>query len=170
MCIRDRNNIGVIASFFQLLMLASSEADYFAFCDQDDVWLPNKVSRAVSVLESIPQDIPLLYCSRVTIVDEKLNHLGLSKTLSRAPSFENALVENIVTGCTAVINRKSRQLFLRRIPRKALMHDWWMYLVVAAFGEVVWDPQSKDVYKRQHLRESHYQCMVLEKTCVTGFM
>ncbi len=142
-------NLGVVHSFLKLIEISSLDADYFAFCDQDDVWLPEKVTRAVNVLEAMPPNIPLLYCSRVTIVDEQLRYLGMSKLPQRPPSFENALVENVATGCTIVINASSKRLLLCGTPRNALMHDWWMYLVVAAFGEVIYDSQSLMLY-RQH--------------------
>ena len=48
----DKNK-GVISSFFELAMKASEEADYFAFCDQDDYWKPQKISRAVNLLERV---------------------------------------------------------------------------------------------------------------------
>jgi glycosyltransferase involved in cell wall biosynthesis len=142
-------HLGVIQSFFKLLQRSSPKAGYIAFCDQDDIWRKNKISRAVEFLEQLSQATPSLYCSRVTLVDEKLNIIGRSQIPRRAPSFENALVQNIATGCTIVINETSRQLLLRRIPGIARMHDWWIYLVISAFGKVLYDPEPRILY-RQH--------------------
>ena len=61
-------HLGFVRSFAALL--ARSDADYVAFCDQDDVWLPDKVSRAVARLEGISG--PALYCGRLAVVDERL--------------------------------------------------------------------------------------------------
>ncbi|RYH17159.1 MAG: glycosyltransferase, partial [Alcaligenaceae bacterium] len=70
-------NIGFVASFFELLRTVSWEHDVFMLADQDDVWLPDKISRASIALTS--QDgSPHLYCSRLRLVDSQLNTLGLS--------------------------------------------------------------------------------------------
>lgn len=140
-------NIGPAQSFLELLRLA--DADYVAFCDQDDVWEIDKLSRAEGFLGAVAEDIPALYCARVRIVDENLRPIGLSRMPHRGLSFENALVENVATGCTILINAKARELINRHTPSFMLMHDWWAYLVVSAFGKVVYDPLPK-VYYRQH--------------------
>ena len=136
-------------SFFELIQIASPSADYYAFCDQDDIWEKDKISRAIGSLASFPQAIPSLYCSRCLLVDEDLNIIGRSPIPKRGPSFENALVQNIASGCTVVINKAARQLLMREIPRISRMHDWWMYLVIAAFGKVIYDPEPRILY-RQH--------------------
>ncbi len=143
------SNIGIIASFLELLKISDPEAEFFAFCDQDDVWLKDKISRAVGFLDQYPKENSLLYCSRTTLVDENLNIIGQSEIPKRGPSFKNALVQNIATGCTIVINRMSRELLMKEIPKTVGMHDWWMYLVVSAFGKVIYDTESKILY-RQH--------------------
>ncbi len=142
-------NLGVIQSFFELLKLSSPAVDYFAFCDQDDIWEKNKISRAVSSLGSLSWSMPSLYCSDYLLVDEQMNIMKQIKKSRIRPSFENALVENIATGCTIAINKISRQLLLQEIPKMALMHDWWIYLVISAFGKVVYDSEHKILY-RQH--------------------
>jgi len=143
-------NLGVVPSFLELMRIApASSAGYFALCDQDDVWLPEKLSHAVRALES-DKSTPRLYCSVVRYVDKSLRHLGSSRPGIR-PDFRNAVVENIATGCTVVFNRALLQLVNSAAPRRALMHDWWLYLVASAFGDVVFDRQSWILY-RQHGR------------------
>lgn len=143
------SNIGITASFLELLKISDPEAEFFAFCDQDDVWLKDKISRSVEFLDQYPKESSLLYCSRTTLVDENLNIIGQSEIPKRGPSFKNALVQNIATGCTIVINKISRELLMKEIPKTAIMHDWWMYLVVSALGKVIYDTESKILY-RQH--------------------
>lgn len=143
------HNIGVAGSFFTLLEVSSPEAEYVAFCDQDDVWKEDKISRAIGILEKHCNNVPAMYCSRSTLVDEKLNLLGLSQFYGRKPAFGNALVQNIATGSTIVINNAARQLLLRKLPSAAIIHDWWIYLVVSAFGKVIYDFESRILY-RQH--------------------
>jgi len=141
-------NLGVVGSFFALLAESSPDVEFIALCDQDDVWLPGKVAAAVDMLAQLNEQKPLLYCSRVEFVDRDLGSLGFTEAY-REPGFSNAVVENIATGCTIVINQATRKLVLSSLPRWALMHDWWLYLVVSAFGEVVYDRRSFIKY-RQH--------------------
>lgn len=141
-------NLGVVQSFFTLLRNANDSCQYFAFCDQDDVWLENKVKDAVGMLEQSEDGIPLLYCSRLEYVDANLNHLGYSRIPKRL-GFGNALVENVATGCTILINREAREITLDNIPDRLIMHDWWILLVVMAFGKVIFDNRVNIRY-RQH--------------------
>lgn len=144
-------NIGVIQSFFELLNLVPECADYIALCDQDDVWKNNKVSRAVEQLSQANADPASLYFCRLDIVDEKLNTLFLSTLPSKAISFRNALVENIATGCSMVLNQKALMLLKNKLPdfKKIQMHDAWIYQVVSALGKVIYDAEPQILY-RQH--------------------
>ena len=145
----SEKNIGIIQSFFKLLKLSCPNSDYFAFCDQDDIWMRDKLSRAINKLNEFSEEIPLMYCSRVILVNDKLDIIKYSKIPRRQPSFCNALVENIATGCTIVINNSARKLILKQIPSSVLFPDWWMYLVVSAFGKVIYDVEPRILY-RQH--------------------
>ncbi len=147
--LEDCNNIGATRSFFALLRhAAQTKTAYIAFCDQDDVWLANKIERAVTVLSSV-SDRPALYCSCLEIVDEQLQTLKLSVTPKKI-GFGNALVENIAVGCTMVLNRKAIDLLCQQeLPAKVYVHDWWCYLVLSCFGEIIFDNHALIKY-RQH--------------------
>jgi glycosyltransferase involved in cell wall biosynthesis len=140
--------LGVTNNFFALLASPDEESDFFAFSDQDDVWLPDKVERAFLALRGYAADDPLLYCSRVEYVDENLKHIGFSKA-PKCVGFANALVENIATGCTMVLNRAARNLICERLPQGALFHDWWCYLAIAALGKIIFD-ETPTLKYRQH--------------------
>lgn len=144
-------NLGPCGSFFELVRNADPDADFYAFCDQDDVWLPGKISRAVALLANETAGQPLMYCGRQLITDKALNVRCRSDMLTRPAQLGNALVENIATGCTVVINRHARNLLLDRLPapENIVMHDWWLYLVVSALGKVVFDSEALILY-RQH--------------------
>lgn len=143
-------NLGVQKSFFDLMMHADETADYYAFSDQDDVWLPGKIRRAVELLEKQDSNLPLLYASKTTLVDEQLNEIPMKiRAPEIVPDFGNALVENICTGCTEVFNRKLFNLVNQKTPEYTIMHDWWLYLCASAFGKVVYDSDSYILY-RQH--------------------
>lgn len=141
-------NLGPAASFFALLEEADPDCTYFAFCDQDDVWLPDKVSRAVTAIRSSGDLRPTLYFSRVEYVDAQLQSLGVSRKPRRI-GFGNALVENCAPGCTMLMNERARQLLLSRVPRRFFVHDSWCYLVMSALGHLVFEDAAPIKY-RQH--------------------
>lgn len=143
-------NLGVVASFFELLKAVPDDAQFIAFCDQDDVWEKEKLSRAVEVLNT-KINKPVMYCGRLKIVNEALELIRLSRLPQRPPALGNALVQNIAIGCTVVINRQALDLLRARLPNPAAirMHDWWIYQVAAAMGEVVYDQEAYVLY-RQH--------------------
>ena len=143
-----RENLGVASSFFELLRnAAATETEYVAFCDQDDVWHPDKIARAVLRLTNVT-DHPAMYCSRVEIVDAHLTHIGYTM-LPRKIGFGNALVDCVTTGCTIVLNGAAVRLLGKNLPRSGVMHDWWCYLVISCFGEVIHDSTATLKY-RQH--------------------
>lgn len=140
-------NIGPAASFFKLLE-SSDDSDFFAFCDQDDLWNKDKIERAIEALTSIPSDIPAMYFSSVECVNEANNFIKLSP-LPKKIGFGNALVENVATGCTVVLNKKARNLIVKSLPNQCLMHDSWCYLVVSCYGKILFDGSPSMRY-RQH--------------------
>lgn len=141
------SNVGPRDSFFQLID-AAGDADYVLFADQDDVWHPDKARRAIDALAGIPETQPALYCARVDVIDAAGLPLGKSPLWPRPPSFGNALVENIAMGCTIALNKSAITLLRSRPwPKAAIMHDWWMYLTVAAFGHVIYDVAPALAYR-----------------------
>ena len=139
-------HLGAAHSYLTMLSRSPADVDYVALCDQDDVWLEGKLARATGRLR--PIDGPAMYCSAVEVVDQDLRPLGVHRTCRRRPALENALVQNIATGCTIVLNRAALPLF-RAVPHRPVMHDAWIYAVCAAVGEVCYDPATWVLY-RQH--------------------
>jgi glycosyltransferase involved in cell wall biosynthesis len=140
------SNVGAARSFLTLLEDVGQEADAVAFCDQDDVWEPDHLVRALAALASAPPG-PVLWCSDVLVCDESLLPLRPHAAVRRGPSFENALVENVATGCTIVLNRAAVDLLAPARPRSPVMHDAWCYLVIAALGRVIYDPRPSVRYR-----------------------
>jgi len=146
-------NLGPAASFLRLLADVPAGFDAYAFCDQDDVWAPDKLVRAVASLSEQPAERPSLYCSRVLLVDEAMRPLGKSP-LDGDGRFEHLLFENIAFGNTVVMNAAARNLIGSRAPGRAvIMHDWWCALVISAFGAILYDEQPGVRY-RQHRSNS----------------
>jgi glycosyltransferase involved in cell wall biosynthesis len=154
MTIIPGEHIGIAKSFFHLLERSSPKALYLALCDQDDVWQKDKVSVAVEWLQRGSPEIPALYSSRVTITDEHLRVVRVSDMPRKGLSFRNALVESVVWGCTSVINQAARHLLLRGFPRHAWVHDGWIYLVLSAFGAVLFDAEARMLHRRHKTNAS----------------
>jgi glycosyltransferase involved in cell wall biosynthesis len=146
-------NMGAARSFFRLLETAASRAHFFAFADQDDLWKSDKIESAVNALQGLPEEIPALYCGRLEFIDQGGRILGRSPVPSRGMSFANALAENMAAGCTIVMNRAARSLILECLPDRCIMHDWWCYLVISAFGRIVYDKRVHISY-RLHSRNT----------------
>jgi glycosyltransferase involved in cell wall biosynthesis len=137
----EGTNLGVVGNFFAMLREPAAGVEFTAFCGHDDVWHPTKISRAIGVLTRGEQTTPRAYCSRQRYIDADGNLLGHSAQPYRGLGFANALVENVVSGGTLVINRPLRDLVLEtRDPSSALWEDWWIYLIASAFGEIHYDP------------------------------
>ena len=85
--------------FLKLLYTVPSDFDYYAFCDQDDIWLPQKLQRSINHLIHQRCD---LYGARTQLIDQENNYLSLSMQFSKHPSFHNALVQSIAGGNTMV--------------------------------------------------------------------
>lgn len=146
----SESNVGVVSSFLKLLAYPCHNVEFVAFSDQDDYWRKNKLEKAVNALKLL-SNIPALYFSRLDIVDVNLEHQFYSKIPNKPFCLQNALAENIATGCTIVINNAALKLLRENMPdpKKLVMHDWWFYLVISTLGTVVYDPEPTILY-RQH--------------------
>ncbi len=140
-------NIGPRRSYFELLRMArESTANFYALCDQDDIWHRDKISSAVSRLN---EDRPAIYCSSLNLVDANLQPIGKFLHAGNR-SFKSSLLSNFNTGCTCVLNRS----FLDWMPfpedsDKVIMHDWWIATVATIGARIEYDVQSHISY-RQH--------------------
>lgn len=141
--------LGVGASYMSLLARAP-DAEYTAFADQDDVWLEGKLARAVERLSGLEDGTPALYCGRQRLVDASLAPIGLSAVPRRPLGFGNALVQNVATGCTIVLNRAARSAVLAMPAPTDTLHDWWCYIVLSGIGgRLIYDAEPFILY-RQH--------------------
>ncbi|RMO67845.1 hypothetical protein ALQ35_00409 [Pseudomonas fluorescens] len=142
---------GFVANFLSLTCRADIQADYFAWCDQDDIWNGEKLQVAVEWLQTQPADVPALYCGRTQLVSDSGVTLGFSPLFSLPPHFSNALVQSIAGGNTMVFNQAARELIMEAgLDVVVPSHDWWAYqLVTGAGGVVHYDPEPRMLY-RQH--------------------
>lgn len=141
-------NIGPTKSFFDLLIHAPNE-EYYAFSDQDDYWMPDKLKAGVDHLKKIDKNIPALYYSGKLIVNEKLEKINTKDIYVRKNTFGCALTEGVAYGCTMVFNYKLKKIISGFIPENKYMHDAFIYRLSCSIGIVIYDPNSYIRY-RQH--------------------
>ncbi|MCL6445297.1 MAG: glycosyltransferase family 2 protein [Alicyclobacillus sp.] len=150
----SRAALGVVRSYSRLL--AMSTAPFVMFCDQDDVWLREKIDLMVETavkVEGVNRGKAILVHTDLVVVDSTLNIIAPSmweyqKLNVRNNAFTRLLLQNNVTGCAMMVNSIVRDI-CGIIPDDAMMHDWWLALVAACFGEIVF-LSEKTVLYRQH--------------------
>lgn len=173
---QNTENIGSNLTFQHLTQEA--EGDYFAYCDQDDIWLPDKVSM---MLEPFQKDKVSLVCSDLYMMDEKGNVLADSITKMRkrhifysgADVSKYLVVSNFVTGCAMMVRSEIAKKALPFEP--LLVHDHWLAIVASLEGEIVCLSEPLVEYRQHsgnqtgvlsgvmdketyyHLRICHYQ-------------
>lgn len=125
-------------------MLPYAEDDYIMFADDDDVWIPEKMSKSLDIMKKLESrqgtDKPLLVHSDLEVVDDKLQRVAKSlfswqRLDWKHNSLNYLLTQNIVTGSTMMFNRPLLEM-VGQPPEKAIIHDWWFALIAAAFGEI----------------------------------
>jgi len=160
-CIQaEGGRMGALGGFGWLLEHAGDGgAPYTMFCDQDDVWLPGKIEVTLAAMRRAEDEhgpgVPLLVHTDLQVVDDRLgvidpsfwHYQGIDPELNR---LGRVLVQNTVTGCTAMINRALRERAVP-VPADAVMHDWWLALVASCFGRLVPLREATILY-RQHGR------------------
>ena len=144
-------NLKSTKSFWDLLTRASG-SDFYAFCDQDDVWDSDKVKIALDAIKDEDQSNPLMYMSDVRVVDQDLNLIRNEMVAKNIPiDYPKSLMNNICPGCTYLFNEAARKVAaLFDVTKYDIeLHDWQMYKIVTCFGKVVFDMTAHMSY-RQH--------------------
>ena len=144
-------NKGPAKSFWELICNCEG-ADYYALCDQDDVWFEDKLSVALEKLKEEDNEIPLLYCSKYTLTDGDLHPIDSNvSSLYGFSDFPHALIYHTAPGCTFVFNHKARMKIVKYDVEKeyCIIHDAIIHKVVTLFGKMILDDESH-MYYRQH--------------------
>jgi len=153
-------NIGTAKSFY--LLILNSKEEYLMFCDQDDVWLENKIEFSIAEMQKKEREkginTPLLFFTDLKVVDENLNTISNSFfdfsgiIFKENLKFSDIAVRNSVTGCTVLMNKSAIKSVLP-INIKTEMHDIWYALCVAKNGYVFGSKEVSILY-RQHLQNT----------------
>lgn len=162
------NNLGASGSFSFLLQYALDNKEklgltqaYLMFCDQDDVWFTRKIElqmrRMLEVEAENSSDVPILVHSDLQVVAEDKSLISRSMARyqgleTKRNGFTQITVSNLVTGCTALLNESLARKALP-VSDQAIMHDWWLAMVAAAFGKLQYLDEPT-VYYRQHGRNT----------------
>lgn len=154
---RGRRHGSACANFMWLLR--HTDADYVMPCDQDDVWLPHKVSTMLETMRAQERmtgvDTPTLVFSDMCVVDEDLEVLcasfeRYSRIDASRTAFRHVLAQSVGSGNAMMANRALVRSVVRTpSAQPMIMHDWWMSLVAAAFGTIAHVDEATVLY-RQH--------------------
>ena len=145
-------NIGYAKNFLSALVSINGYFDYYAFSDQDDIWHPEKLEKAIKSLEEYPDNKANLYGSRTELIGKSEEiKLGKSIEFKKSPSFQNALTQNIFGGNTMVFNRNAFELICSsNLDQKIIAHDWWCYQIISGAGGNVFYDKNIFLKYRQH--------------------
>ena len=149
--IQNETNIGLVASFLKLLQYAYDQGyDYYSFSDQDDYWLPEKLSVALKALEG--HDEPCMYAACSTIVDDNLEPTGsVTQTKVRGITFYNSAIQNFCPGHNQVLNHAMAEMVVSRTKYSTAIYsqDMWITKVASVTGTIIFDNNPHTLY-RQH--------------------
>lgn len=148
--IRSGPRQGACANFISLAADPTIRGDFFAFCDQDDIWHADKLATALAWLQTVPPNEPAVYGARTRIMSAAGKDKGTSPLFARPPSFANALVQSIAGANTMLLNAATKRLLEAAGPLDVISHDWWCYQLVSGSGGTIhYDPKPHLDY-RQH--------------------
>lgn len=154
---------GFAMNFLTLASDPSIVADYYAFCDQDDVWLPQKLAVAVACLREKDSSIPQAYGGRTIYTDITLKEFGRSRKFALPLSFSNAIVQSIAGANTIVFNHAAKLIVQKVGPVAVDSHDWWLYILVEGVGGQFHFDINPYILYRQHT-----QALVGGNTTIRG--
>lgn len=143
---------GFARNYLSLLRNLPDAPGWVAFADQDDVWLDHKLKTGVTALAALGEG-PALHCGRRLVVAGDLSQPRISPAFPKPPSFRNALVQNIASGNTILVNPAAAALLVAaaRKTETVVAHDWWAYqLITGCGGAVLHDDRALILY-RQHV-------------------
>jgi glycosyltransferase involved in cell wall biosynthesis len=151
--IRKGPRKGFCQNFLQIICDKKINADLYFLCDQDDVWMPHKLSHTIKKIAKLDPTKPLLYCARTTYVSSDAKRiLGQSDLFLKTPSFKNAIVQSIAGGNTMAFNNPLRANAQKYSGCDVVSHDWWLYILnELKGGKTLYDNESTILY-RQHAR------------------
>lgn len=142
----EGKNEGYKRSFMDLVYACPQSYDYYAFADQDDVWLSKKLVIAVGKLTKYVG--PTLYYGMMTQVDEKLHKLKDQQSFKKVPNYKMILFQNFVQGSTMVFNNSFLKLVNKFPIKEEVPHDIWLPILANYCGTIIGDRDSYILYRK----------------------
>lgn len=146
------NNIGSVASFFELLKYAHNnlkDYQYFALADQDDRWDLDKLQVGINSIRNQGKSQPYLYACSSRLVDDTLNPINQPKPKRKKIDFYNSIIQNFLPGHTYVMNRELLELVFDADPSRIYVHDAYILNVAVLSNGLIFDDTPHADY-RQH--------------------
>ncbi|GHV77329.1 glycosyl transferase [Spirochaetia bacterium] len=151
----ETNSGGAQYNFIR--MMTEIRDDYVMLCDQDDIWLPEKIEVTLGKMRELEsrytKDAPLLVHTDLRVIDESgaiisPSYKKMMQANYKRTQLKDVVIQNTVLGCTALYNRSLAGLFTKE-PPYMIMHDWWLELTAAALGQIGYTDEAPILY-RQH--------------------
>ncbi len=155
---KSGERFGNAQSHFMHLLTKFNNSKYIMFCDQDDIWHKDKVSRTLRLMKQLENErkIPVLVHTDLHVVDQELREISpsfckYSNIDGNRVRLNQIIVHNVVTGCTVMINEcLAKMATAKPIPmEKVVMHDWWIAILAACCGKIGF-LDEKTIEYRQH--------------------
>jgi glycosyltransferase involved in cell wall biosynthesis len=142
---------GFCQNFLQIICDKKIKADLYFLSDQDDVWMPHKLSHTIKKISKLDPLKPMLYCARTTYVSSDAKRIfGQSDLFLKPPSFKNALIQSIGGGNTMAFNEQLKRVLQEYSKADVVSHDWWLYIINELLGgKTLYDSEST-IFYRQH--------------------
>jgi glycosyltransferase involved in cell wall biosynthesis len=142
---------GFCQNFLQIITNKTIKADLYSLSDQDDIWMPHKLTHIIKKLSKLNQSKPSLYCARATYVSSDAEIiLGQSDLFLKTPSFKNAIVQCIAGGNTMAFNQHLKNIIQRYPEVNVVSHDWWLYIINEFVGGQTFYDLEPTILYRQH--------------------
>lgn len=149
----DKKKLGYPECFIEMLKVVEGY-QYYAFCDQDDVWSKDKIANGVEALKSLDNKRPLLYYTAVNYCDSYLNFIRGSRFAEKIDgltylSLTDVLFGGEAMGMTFIFNNRSRDALITA-NEYGKFKDWFLKIYCSTCGNIIYDPKPSAMYRRHN--------------------
>ena len=142
---------GFCQNFINIINDSKIKADLYFLSDQDDVWMPHKLSHTLKKISRLDPLKPMLYCARTTYVSSDAKKiLGESDLFLKPPSFANAFIQSFAGGNTMAFNEQLKKVSQKYPKADVVSHDWWLYILNELVGGMTFYDKESTILYRQH--------------------
>lgn len=157
--VKSRNGFHNAKDNFAYLFRVVPKAEYYAFCDQDDIWLIDKLDKMLHTIQKKKSKNILLAYHDMLVGEtlenvKQLSYFKYTKlNLDNKYPLQQILLYNVIPGCSMIFNHELRKI-IADIPNECFMHDWWIVLVtLCCQGQVIFVDEALSVYRQHAMNE-----------------